>query len=128
MQQITKIEIDGKEVGLFFAIASIMKTPDAALKMVGTTDQIIEGVAEVILAGHENYCILKKIAPVVSWEDVFVYVNGAVIKPGGFGKLEQVIKPYVEAIAEMQKAVGELEEQPKKKAGGGKKQSGSHSV
>lgn len=76
-----KIQIDGKDVGLKFGFPQVkefgMAIADNYEVYFDGNDLSATGVAKLIHTAHRNSCLVKECDPVVSFEDIVDWVDGA---------------------------------------------------
>lgn len=116
-----KIDINGKEVGLKFGMASFRYLSDKLVdKKVFKDGQINEmGASYIIYSGYWNNCIVKEIDQELSLEDIVDWVEMNLTDEGFIKTLSEVLDLWQKN--DFFKKVTEKPEEPKKKISRGKK-------
>jgi hypothetical protein len=95
----TTIKVAGKDIGLWFGMDAAMKLGERASAGTGSH---VKFISDMIMAGHENDCIVKGVVePLVKYDQVYEWVEDAVLggdKEAG-QEIEKASACYLESRA-----------------------------
>jgi hypothetical protein len=90
----TKIEIEGKTIGLKFGMASFRYLQDKMADGISFNDGIINeiGIAQILYSGYYNNCLIKEEIPSFTFEYFVDYIENNINNESFLNDIKKVIE------------------------------------
>ena len=95
----TKIEIEGKNIGLKFGMASFRYLQDKMVKGISFDNDILNeiGIGHIIYSGYYNNCLIKQEIPNIPFEYFIDYIEANINNQEFLEEIKKVIEIWSES-------------------------------